>query len=146
MAKSVKLTGRRISGGTAEGVAIVSKRPLSMMGSVMDLTSGVIQLGGHELEGQSIKDKILVYDSDYMSTSGAFGLLNMATVYQCGPKGIIWREAHNISASAAIYAGIPGIDRLKEGSPWDFIETGDLVRMDADRGIVEVTKKSGSPA
>lgn|SRR5262245_11560544 len=141
MARTVKLTGRKICGGTAEAVAIVSKRPLSLMGSVMDLTTGVITLGGHELEGQSIKDKILVYDTDYMSTSGAFGLLNMATIYDCGPKGIIWREAHNISASAAIYAGIPGVDHIKEGIPWELIETGDLVRIDADRGTVEVTKK-----
>jgi predicted aconitase with swiveling domain len=68
----------------------------------------------------------------------------MATIYQTAPKGIIWREAHNISASAAIFAGIPGIDRIKEGAPWEFIETGDWVRVDGDAGTVEVRKKRSS--
>lgn len=133
--------GRVISKGIVEGEAIVTRLPLSLMGSVLDLTTGVVQLGGHELEGQSVKDKILVYDTDYMSTSGAFGLLNMVQVYNCGPKGIIWRDAHNISASAAIYAGVPAMDRLQDGPAWELIKTGDWVRLDADRGIVEVLSR-----
>jgi predicted aconitase with swiveling domain len=134
--------GRPISKGKCEGEALVTRLPLSLMGSVLDLTTGVVQLGGHDLEGKSMKDKILVYDTDYMSTSGCFGLLNMVQVYHCGPKGIIWRDAHNICANAAIYAGIPAMDRLKEGAAWELIKTGDWVRIDADRGIVEVVARS----
>lgn len=134
--------GRVISKGVAEGEALVTRKPLSLMGSVLDLTTGVVMLGGHELEGQSMKDKILVYDTDYMSTSGCFGLLNMVQINHCGPKGILWRDAHNISASAAIYAGIPAMDRLEDGPAWELIKTGDWVRIDADRGIVEVVPKS----
>jgi uncharacterized protein len=133
--------GRIISSGKAEGEALVSRRPLSLMGSVLDLTTGVVTLGGHDLEGQCLKDRILVYDTDYMSTSGAFGLLNMVQIYNCGPKAIIWRDAHNISASAAIYAGLPAMDRLSEGAAWELIHTGDWVRIDADEGIVEVTSR-----
>lgn len=138
MAKTKRYQGRVISRGSTEGEALVSRRPLSLMGSVLDLKTGVITLGGHDLEGQCVKDRILVYDTDYMSTSGAFGLLNMVQVYGCGPKGIIWRDAHNITASAAIYAGIPAMDRLQEGIAWELIKTGDWVRLDAIQGIVEV--------
>jgi len=133
--------GRTISKGKCEGEALVTRQPLSLMGSVLDLTTGIVQLGGHELEGQSMKDKILIYDTDYMSTSGCFGLLNMVQINHCGPKGILWRDAHNICANAAIYAGIPAMDRLKEGPPWSLIKTGDWVKIDADRGIVEVTSR-----
>jgi len=132
--------GRVISKGKVEGEALVTRRPLSLMGSVLDLTTGVVQLGGHDLEGKSVKDKILVYDTDYMSTSGAFGLLNMVQINKCGPKGIIWRDAHNICASAAIWAGIPAMDRLREGPAWELIKTGNWVRLDADQGTVEVSE------
>ncbi len=142
MEKKAIYSGRIISRGKAEGEALVSRRPLSLMGSVLDLTTGVVTLGGHELEGKSVKDKILIYDTDYMSTSGTFGLLNMVQVYHCGPKGILWRDAHNICASAAIYAGVPAMDRLKEGIAWELIKTGDWVRLDADRGVVEVVARA----
>ena len=131
--------GRVISKGVVEGEALVSRRPLSLMGSVLNLTTGVVELGGHDLEGKCVKDKILVYDTDYMSTSGSFGLLNMVQIYNCGPKGLIWRDAHNIGASAAIYAGVPAMDRLQEGPAWELIKTGDWVRIDANAGTVEVT-------
>jgi predicted aconitase with swiveling domain len=142
MSQKLGLHGRKISGGVAEGEALVTKTPLSFLSSVMRVDTGEIVLGGHELEGKSVKGKILVYPSDYMSTYGAFGLLSMATIYKTAPAGIIWKEAHNISASAAIYVGIPGIDRIKEGNPCELIETGDRVRIDADKGVVEVTKKT----
>ena len=133
--------GRIISRGVTEGEALVSRKPLSLMGSVLDLTTGIVQLGGHDLEGQSVKDKILVYDSDYMSTSGCFGLMNRVQIYHCGPKGVLWRDAHNICANAAIYLGVPAMDRLQEGPAWELIRTGDWVRIDANRGIVEVTRR-----
>lgn len=138
MSEAKTYHGRVISKGKAEGEALVTRKPLSLMGSVLDLTTGVVQLGGHELEGQSVKDKILVYDTDYMSTSGSFGLLNMVQIYKCGPKGLIWRDAHNIGASAAIYARLPAMDRLREGAAWELIKSGDWVRLDADAGTVEV--------
>lgn len=141
MTATNRYTGRVISKGTAEGEALVSRKPLSLMGSVLDLTTGIVMLGGHDLEGQCLKDKILVYDTDYMSTSGAFGLLNMVQIYNCGPKGIIWRDAHNICASAAIYAGVPAMDRLREGVAWELIRTGDWVSLNAVDGVVEVTKR-----
>ncbi len=138
MSETKTYHGRVISKGKIEGEALVTRKPLSLMGSVLNLMTGVVELGGHNLEEQSVKDKILVYDTDYMSTSGSFGLLNMVQSYKCGPKGLIWRDAHNIGASAAIYAGVPAMDRLREGIAWEVIKTGDWVRLDADAGTVEV--------
>ena len=140
MSSSKEYKGRSISKGIAEGEALVSRMPFSFMGSICDLPSGTIYLGGHDLEGKSVKDKIFIYDTDYMSTSGCWGLYNMAVTYKTGPKAIIWREAHNISANAAIYAGIPAMDHLEAGSPYDLIETGDWVKVNSDKGIITVTK------
>lgn len=141
MVTSTEFRGRVISKGVAEGEALVSRKPFSFMGSICDLSTGRIHLGGHDLEGETVKDKIFVYDTDYMSTSGCWGLLNMVTVFKTGPKAIIWREAHNISANAAIYAGLPAMDHFQNGAPYDFIETGDWVKVDGDRGVIIVTKR-----
>lgn len=143
MTETYEYHGRSIAKGVVEGEALVSHMRFSFMGSVCDLDSGTIYLGGHDLEGKSVKDKIFVYDTDYMSTSGCWGLLNMATVFNSGPKAIIWREYHNISAHAAIYAGIPAMDGIREGAPYDLIETGDWVKVDADEGVITVTKTPG---
>jgi len=34
------------------------------------------------------------------------------------------------------------MDRLREGIAWELIRTGDRVRLDADRGIVEVMARA----
>ena len=87
-----------------------------------------------------------VFGPSFKPFLGLFALfilrqLAQATAALPVPKGIIWRDAHNICANAAIYAGIPAMDRLKEGPAWELIRTGDWVRLDADRGIVEVLAK-----
>ena len=46
-----------------------------------------------------------------------------------------------IAAGAAI-GNIPLVHRLDQ-NPLEVIRTGDFVRIDADKGIVEVTKKEG---
>ena len=73
MGNKKEYRGRVISKGVAEGEAIVSRMRFSFMGSVCDLETGTVYLGGHDLEGQTLKDKIFIYDTDYMSTSGCWG-------------------------------------------------------------------------
>ena len=49
---------------------------------------------------------------------------------------------HNIGGGFTIYTGVPSIDRIKEGLPWDLINDGDWVKVDSEQGIIEVTKNS----
>jgi phosphohistidine swiveling domain-containing protein len=48
--------------------------------------------------------------------------------------------AHPVWAVLAIELNIPLVDRLDQ-NPCEVIETGDWVKVDAEKGIVEVTKK-----
>ena len=48
-------------------------------------------------------------------------------------------KAEPIIALAAITADIPMVDRLDK-NPLEVIETGDYVKVDATKGVVEVTK------
>ena len=72
----MKLKGRKIYKGIAEGEAIVTKDGISFYGGVDPDTGKVIEVG-HELEGQSIAGKILVFPTGKGSTVGSYTLYRM---------------------------------------------------------------------
>ncbi|MBA7614932.1 hypothetical protein ES703_22206 [subsurface metagenome] len=53
------------------------------------------------------------------------------------PAAIICLQAEAILASAAIVADIPMIDKLNK-NPFEFIRSGDYVKVDAAAGTVEI--------
>lgn len=68
--------GRKISGGTAEGEALVSREPISFFGGVNPDT-GVITEKGHELQGASVSGRVLVFPHGKGSTVGSYTLYRM---------------------------------------------------------------------
>jgi uncharacterized protein len=142
MTEKVVLHGHIISRGVAEGEALVTDRPLSFYAGSISNEEGMVRMDGHPLEGQFVKDKVLIYDTCVYSTGAALSLYTKSLIYKTAPAAVICRRMHNIAAGGLIYSGIPAMDRLKEGDPWSFIKTGDWVKVDADRGIIEVTPRA----
>jgi predicted aconitase with swiveling domain len=132
------LKGHRVTKGKARGEALVSKFPISFMGGV-DSERGVVVERGHELEGMSISDKVLVFPTGKGSTLGSYQLYELA-LQKKAPKAIINVRADSIVAIGAIIGDIPMIDRL-ERDPLEIIRTGDLVEVDADLGSVKIEKR-----
>lgn len=124
--------------GITEGEALVSGTAISFTGG-MDPDSGIIREPGHELEGQSVAGKILVFPSGKGSTTGSWQYYG---AYKRGfaPKGIINVKAEGVVAISAIITGTPMVHELEQ-NPLEVIQTGDFVRIDADNGAVEVQKK-----
>jgi predicted aconitase with swiveling domain len=56
------------------------------------------------------------------------------------PAAIICLQAEAILASTAITAGIPMVDKLDK-NPFEYIQSGDHVKVDATNGIVEIVNK-----
>lgn len=138
----IVLKGKCVCRGKAEGEALVSKQPIGFnLG--MDAKTGTVTEFRHELEGKSVKDKILVFPHGKGSTGGSFVIYQIARM-GTGPKAMINVKAENIIAVGAIMAGIPTVHQLDQ-DPLAVIETGDYVRVDADNGIVEVFKKGECP-
>jgi predicted aconitase with swiveling domain len=126
------MKGRMISPGKVEGEALVSSEPIGFYGGI-DSKTGIFIEKGHELEGQSVKDKILVFPCGKGSTVGSYviyGLIKNGV----GPKAIINHETETIVATGAILAGIPCVD----GIEIEQIKTGDKLNVNADEGSVEV--------
>ncbi|MEM2192106.1 MAG: DUF126 domain-containing protein [Candidatus Hadarchaeales archaeon] len=126
------LKGRVISPGKATGVALVSRTPLSFYGGV-DPKTGVVIEKGHELEGQCVKDKILVFPKGKGSTVGSYVIYGLKK-NGVAPAAIVNAETETIVATGVILAGIPCVDKIDISK----INSGDRVRVNADEGIVEI--------
>jgi uncharacterized protein len=135
----VTLKGRTASKGTAQGDALVSRKPFMFLSHV-DFQNGLVNSKGHELEGKNVKGKVVVFPCGCGSTGEELSLLFLQEA-GVAPKAIITGSAvHSPGVIGAILAGIPlvyGLDHNALG----LMETGDHVKVDANRGIIEVTKK-----
>lgn len=133
----MKLKGRTINEGTAEGEAIVSKVAFSFLGD-FDPQTGKTPVKGSDLGGRSLTNKIFVFPTGKGSTVGPYvaykGKKNGTL-----PKAMICTAAEPVVVLGALIADIPMIDRLNM-DPVEVIRTGDYVKVDATEGIVEVIK------
>ena len=125
------MKGRTIYPGIVEGEAIVSREAIGFYGGIDAKTGEVIEKG-HELEGQNVKDKILVFPFGKGSTVGSYVIYGLKK-NGVAPKAIVNKETETIVATRAILAGIPCVD----GIDIDQIKSGDKVKVNADEGIVE---------
>jgi len=125
------MKGRIISPGKARGEAIVSRTPLSFYGGI-DPKTGIVIEKGHEIEGQCVRNKILVFPQGKGSTVGSYVIYGLKK-NGAAPAAIVNRETETIVATGVILAGIPCVDRIDI----DKIKTGDKLIVDADEGTVE---------
>ncbi len=125
------MKGRTIYPGNVEGEAIVSKEPIGFYGGIDAKTGEVIEKG-HELEGQNVKDKILVFPNGKGSTVGSYVIYGLKK-NGVGPKAIVNKETETSVATGVILAGIPCVDQIDI----DQIKTGDKLIVNGDEGTVE---------
>jgi len=124
--------GRTISPGKTEGVAIVSKEPISFYGGV-DVNTGIVVEKDHPLEGKSIKDKILVFPHGKGSTVGSYIIYGLKK-NGVAPLAMITQEIDTVVAVGTIIAGIPCID----GIDISRISDDSRILVDADKGEVVI--------
>jgi uncharacterized protein len=145
MKGKIILKGRSITNGVAEGEALVSHQLFGFTHGV-EPTTGRISDVRHEWVGRNMKGKVLVFPYGKSSTSG--NLFILETV-RCGnaPAAVINIETEPVVGAGFIMAEIlykkeiPVIDNLDQ-NPLEVIESGDYVKVDGNKGLVEVFKKS----
>jgi uncharacterized protein len=144
MAKII-LKGHKGIGGVAEGEALVSPAPLSYMSDVGGIWDGderpvvTNKKSLPEIYGKDLAGKVLVFPTGkggIFSTALIMGLVKRGL----GPKAMVNVRTHQVFALASIICDIPTVDGLDQ-NPCEVIETGDWVKVDAAKGIVEITKK-----
>jgi len=138
MAVRIRMTGKRVVGGMAEGEALVTAQQISFMGGV-DAESGIVKEIGHELEGKSVKGKVLVFPRGKGSSEGALKLYEMS-IHGTAPVAIINVETGPIIAVGAVLSHIPTIHKVDQ-DPVKTIKSGDILKIDADMGTIEICRK-----
>lgn len=133
--QSITLKGRKVVEGHCKAEALVSKKPISFLGGV-DPADGKIIEKSHDLCGECVKDKALCFPHGHGSTVGSYILYALAK-RNMAPKAIINQIADPVVVVGAIIANIPMVDKIDITK----IESGDLLEVDATRGLVKVVKR-----
>ena len=103
---------------------------ISFFGGV-DPETGIVVEKGHELEGQSVRDRVLVFPTGKGSTVGSYTLYRLKHS-GFAPAAIINLECETITAVGCIIAEIPCIDQVDISQ----ITTGDEISLDGELGEI----------
>jgi len=128
----MKLTGRKISAGSASGEALVTKMGVSFYGGV-DPETGTVVEKGHELEGQSIAGRVLIFPTGKGSTVGSYTLYRLKKA-GLAPVAIVNTEAETITAVGCIISDIPCVDKINI----EQLTSGMHLQVDGETGTVEI--------
>ncbi|MEM2843212.1 MAG: DUF126 domain-containing protein [Candidatus Bathyarchaeia archaeon] len=135
----MKLKGRGVVEGFGRGRALVAKSPISFLGGVNPSNSLIIDKN-HELYGETIAGKVLVFPFGKGSTVGSYTLYALSK-HGVKPTAIINIETEPIIAVGCVIAKIPLVDKL-EKNPLEFIKNGDLVEVNGGSGLVTIYKNN----
>jgi len=136
--RSYTFTCHKISEGKAEGRVLISKDDILFY--LCNPETGQIIEEGHALEGQSVAGKILVFPAGKGSSSVQVDGLYQLLTRNNAPKAMIIERPDTILVTSAIIMEIPLVDRV-EKEFYQRVEDGDYLCVDADKGIITITKQ-----
>jgi len=132
---TVLLRGRGIVPGRVTGEALVSHETISGWGGI-DPATGTIIERRHELYGVCFTGKVLVFPGA-KGSSGWSGFFQSTRLMGTAPLAMVFTSLTTKAALGAIVTRVPTVTEL-DGDPVALIHTGDMVEVDADRGLVSV--------
>ena len=136
---TIFLKGRKVVGGVVEGEALVTRDHVSGWGGIDPRTGTIVEIR-HQLRGQSFAGKVLVFPGA-KGSSGWSAMFHSARMHGKAPAAMLFNEMTTKMALGAVVTHAPSMTDF-DRDPLEFIATGDWVKVDADRGVVEVTKRA----
>lgn len=127
-------------GPTVEGEALVSRQGFSARYDV-DRDRGVFSREAHDLCGQSLVGKIVICTTAKGGIATSWMLLDMVR-RSTAPLALLFQQTNPVMVQGAVLAGISLMHRLAP-DPVTSIRTGDLLRVDPERGTVRVLRRAG---
>ncbi|WP_085833715.1 aconitase X swivel domain-containing protein [Clostridium merdae] len=125
----------KISEGVVEGEAIVSKDDI--MFYLIDPKTGTMIEPGHDLEGKSIAQKILIFPSGKGSSVVQADGIYQLNMQGNAPKAMILQHPETVLVSSAIIMEVPMVDKV-DPEFYDVVKDGDRIRVDADNATIEI--------
>ncbi len=139
MTDKIEIKCRGLVKGKAEGEALVAPTTLSFWGEV-DPVTGRIIASGHPLEGERLGGRVLVIRSTKGSSATPL-VIGLAHQEGNAPAAFVNTEVDALAVLGCVVNRIPMVAEL-DRDPFEVIQTGDHLVVDADCGTIVVTKKS----
>ena len=129
----IKINCKKIVGGKAKGLALLSNRPINML-SMLDTKTGRIIDKDHDLFNQTFKDRILVLPNCIGSSVGAYIFYSLK-INGVSPKAIICTNSCDIiTTSGCAISNIPLVDGT--GSSFESLDNNTKVTVDANNQTI----------
>ncbi|MGO1628543.1 MAG: aconitase X swivel domain-containing protein [Microbacterium sp.] len=141
---STELIGRGLGPGLVEGEALVSHETISGWGGI-DPARGVIIERRHELFEVSFSGKILVFPGA-KGTSGWSGFFQSTRLMGTAPLAMVFTAMTTKAVLGAVVTRVPTVSEFGDVDPVGEIATGDIVRVDGDRGVVAIVRRAADQA
>lgn len=128
-------TCHKISEGCAEAEAVVSEDRI--MFYLMNPETGEVIEKAHSLEGKTVGRKILIFPGGKGSSVVQADGLYQLKMHNNMPAAMIVQYPETVLVSSAIIMEVPMVDRV-DPEFYREVKDGDRVRVDADRGMIEI--------
>ena len=132
--EKIRIKGRAEYPGCVEAEALVSKKPLQGFTNCNSMKGYTVERR-HPLFKVPYTGKVLVYPSP--RGSGGF----IAYGFGAKPAAFVHTKSCPLTVTCAVAGKVPSMTDF-EKDPMDYIETGDMVLVNADEGYIEITKKA----
>jgi len=129
----------RAFGPVVEGEAVVSTEGFSPRYD-LDRWTGVITKPGHKLEGVSIKDRICFFPTAKGGIAAGWAFYDIRHK-GIAPRAFVFGVTNPVMVQGAVFAAIA----ITEGwspDPAGVVRTGDWVRVDPGRKVIEVLRRA----
>lgn len=139
----IVIHGRKVVGGRAGGDAFVTRETVSGWGGI-DAAKGTIVERRHEKVGQCFAGRVLVFPGA-KGSSGWSHFFHNTRRAGTAPAAMLFTIMTTKVALGAVVTRVPAMTDF-DRDPFEVIEDGDFVVVDADAGTVTVTKRARSEA
>jgi len=125
----------KIAEGVGEGEVIISKDEI--MFYLVRPEDGVVIEKAHDLEGQSVAKKVIIFPggkgSSVVQSDGLYQLL----MKENQPAAMIIQNVETVLAAGAIIMEIPLVDQV-DPAFYETVKNGDRIRVDATNGTITI--------
>lgn len=129
----------RAFGPIVEGEAVVSEEGFSPRYD-LDRWTGLITKPGHKLEGVNIRDKICFFPTAKGGIAAGWAFYDIKGK-NIAPRAFIFGVTNPVMVQGAVFADITITEGLSR-NPAEVIRTGDWVRVDPSRKLIEVLRRA----
>lgn len=138
-ATPIIIKGRSVVAGKASGEALVTTETISGWGGINEREGTIIERR-HELVGQSFAGKILLFPGA-KGSSGWSAFFHMTRLNKVSPAAMLFTRMTTKMALGAVVTRVPAMTDFDQ-DPFEQIESGDRVEVDADAGEIRIFKKN----